>query len=47
MAWERQSIHKIIVTELKIEGISFVNPSALFANEFDAVPKITASINIK
>ena len=27
---------------LKRDGINFVNPCALFANEFDAVPKITA-----
>ena len=31
-----------MVSILKREGINFVNPCALFAKEFDAVPKITA-----
>tara|TARA_Y100001970_G_scaffold293625_1_gene441779 strand:- start:2837 stop:2959 length:123 start_codon:yes stop_codon:yes gene_type:complete len=35
-------MHKIIVMELRIEGIKFVNPLALFANIFDEVPKKTA-----
>ena len=47
MARERQTMQKIIVNEIKIQGKSFVKPSALFANEFAAVPKITASSNIK
>ena len=47
IATERQNIHKTIVTALKIAGKSFVKPSALFASEFDAVPKITANTNIK
>ena len=32
----------MIVIMLKIEGVSFEKPSALFANKLDAVPKITA-----
>ena len=47
MARERQTMQKIIVTEIKIQGKSFVKASALFANEFAAGPKITASSNIK
>ena len=42
ITWDKQYIHNMIVIILKTEGISFEKPSALFAKEFDAVPKITA-----
>jgi len=32
-------MHKIMVTAVIIDGIIKVNPSALFANVFEAVPK--------
>ena len=42
---DKQYIHNMIVIILKTEGISFEKPSALFAKELDAVPKITAKNN--
>jgi hypothetical protein len=42
MTLESAYIHKIIVIELAILGNHCVNPSALFAKLFEAVPKIIA-----
>jgi hypothetical protein len=39
---DKEYMHKTIVIALNIEGVIFVNPSALLANVFDAVPKATA-----
>ena len=44
---DNEYIHRIIVTALIIVGISNVNPSALFAKLFDAVPKATAKTKNK
>ena len=39
-------MHPTIVIAVTILGINKVNPWALFANPFEAVPKITARIKI-
>ena len=44
ITFDNEYIHKIMVKALIIEGISLVKPSALFAKEFEAVPKNTATI---
>ena len=41
---DSEYIHKIIVIALIIVGLSKVNPSALFAKLFEAVPRKTAII---
>ena len=38
----KQYIQKIIVKILIIDAVIFVNPLAMFANEFEIVPNITA-----
>jgi len=40
---DKEYIHNTIVRILNMEGISFVNPSELFAKVFDAVPNTTAA----
>ena len=40
-------MHKIMAIELNVEGMNFVNPSALLAKEFASVPKITARSKLK
>ena len=39
---DKVNMHKTIVIAVMILGISNVNPCALLAKPFDAVPKITA-----
>ena len=42
ITFDKAYIHKIIVIALAILGSHCVNPSALFAKLFEAVPKIIA-----
>ena len=44
ITWDKQYIHKTIVKALNKDGTIFENPSASFANIFDAVPNATATI---
>ena len=44
ITWDKQYIHKTIVKTLIKDGTNLENPSASFANIFDAVPKATAVI---
>jgi len=41
---DNEYMHKMMVKALIREGISLVKPSALFAKEFETVPKNTAII---
>ena len=41
---DKQYMHKIIVKAVIKDGTIFENPSASFANIFDAVPNATAAI---
>ena len=44
ITWDKQYIHKTIDMALISEGKILVNPSASFANIFEAVPNTTAAI---
>jgi len=47
ITFDKEYMHKMMVTPLIIEGVNLVKPSALFAKELEAVPKKTATIRKK